>query len=159
MPYLPDGYRTFDQGVPVWLVLVEGGLRIAVMVFAALSRVGGHGEAPAAGWWIYGVGLLIYLGSNLAQVLLPETGWSRSAVGFAAPAWTTAFWLMGIGLVTRPWPWLHHDVERSPAVVLVSGPQSMRRGPSPSSRSCWVACGAHHDAWARRCPDVPGPAT
>lgn len=105
-PYLPDGYQTFDQGVPAWLVLVEGALRIAVLVLAALSRVGRRGEVPAAGWLIYAVGLLLYLGSYLAQILLPETGWSRSAVGFAAPAWTTAFWLLGIGLVTRPWPGL-----------------------------------------------------
>lgn len=104
--YLPAGYQAFDRGVPAWLVLVEGALRVAVLGLAALSLVGRRGEVPAASWWIYGIGLLLYLGSYLAQVFLPHSGWSRSAVGFAAPAWTTAFWLLGIGLVTRPWPGL-----------------------------------------------------
>lgn len=103
-PYLPGGYQAFDQGVPGWLVLVESVLRVAVMGLAALSLVGRRGEVPAAGWWIYGFGLLLYLGSYLAEILLPQSSWSRSAVGFAAPAWTTAFWLWGIGLATRPWP-------------------------------------------------------
>jgi len=76
------------------------------MGLAALSCVGRRGEVPVAGWWIHAIGLLLDVGSSFAQVDLPQSGWSGSAVRLAAPAWTPAFRPPRIGVVTRPWPTL-----------------------------------------------------
>ncbi len=64
---------------------------------------------------IYFAGMLVYLSSWILMVYFPDSTWGRSAIGSTAPAWTTLFWLVGIGLVGdqvflnlpyRPWVYL-----------------------------------------------------
>lgn len=48
---------------------------------------------------LYVIGTVVYFASWLLLILAPESAWSRSAIGFAAPAFTPALWLLGIGLI------------------------------------------------------------
>lgn len=44
------------------------------------------------------------------------------AAGFVAPVWAAAFWLLGLGLVTRPlpaWPWVRAAYLRVAAFLVV----------------------------------------
>ena len=53
------------------------------------------------GWFLYFGGLAVYLVSYCLQIWFPASGWSQSLLGFTAPAWSTLFWLTGIGLVCK----------------------------------------------------------
>jgi hypothetical protein len=48
---------------------------------------------------IYLIGLIVYFLSWTLQIYLSESFWSKSLLGFMAPAYTTIIWLVGIGLV------------------------------------------------------------
>jgi hypothetical protein len=94
--YGPD---SFNRGIPSWLLVAENILRVAVFGIPLLLLFGNRGRVQAAGWAFYCAGMLIYLASYLAQMYLPGSAWGNSMIGFTAPAWTTLFWLVGIGLV------------------------------------------------------------
>ena len=121
---LPDAYaaESFNSGVPTWLLLAENVLRVAVFGIPAFLYFGARDVLQARGWYVYGLGMLIYLGSYLAQIYTPGSSWSTSLLGFTAPAWTTLFWFVGIGLVCAntwlPVPW-HRAVYLSVAVCFV----------------------------------------
>jgi len=69
-------------------------------------RRGSGARAPLQrlGRFVYGTGLLLYLGSYLAQIVAPNSEWSTSLVGFTALAGTPLIWLVGIGLgCTQTW--------------------------------------------------------
>jgi hypothetical protein len=51
------------------------------------------------GLGIYLAGMAIYFLSWVLQIYLPESAWSSSLFGFLAPAYTTAIWFIGIGLI------------------------------------------------------------
>ena len=93
------GNDAFDQGVPAWLLSSENVLRVAVLLLPALLLTGASERLQRLGWVLYGVGLIVYLGSYLALIAFPASAWSNSALGFTAPAWTTGLWLLGVGLV------------------------------------------------------------
>lgn len=105
-PHLPAAYDgvSFDRGIPAWLSAAENLLRIVVFGVPVLLRFGRRAPLQPLGWFLYGVGLMLYLGSYLGQILAPTSGWSTGMVGFTAPAWTPLIWLIGVGLVcTETW--------------------------------------------------------
>lgn len=93
------GNDAFDQGIPAWLLISENALRAAVLLLPALLLFGATGRLQRLGWILYGLGLISYLASYVVLITLPASAWSSSALGFTAPAWTTGWWLLGIGLV------------------------------------------------------------
>ncbi len=52
-----------------------------------------------AGLGIYLVRLLLYFSSWVLQMYLLQSGWSRSLWGYAAPAYVTIIFFIGIGLI------------------------------------------------------------
>ena len=105
---LPEAYgaEQFDAGMPAWWRLTENVLRLVVFGLPAALVVGSRAELSRMAWPCYGLGLLAYLASYLMLVLWPEEAWSTSAVGFTAPAWTPAFWLVGLAMLCRAsWLW------------------------------------------------------
>jgi len=105
-PHLPAAFggEAFDRGIPAWLLVVENVLRVGIFAALALLQFGVRAPLQRLGWLLYGTGLLLYLGSYLAQILAPNSEWSTSLVGFTALAWTPLIWLVGIGLVcTQTW--------------------------------------------------------
>jgi hypothetical protein len=108
---LPAAYSPalFWKDIPRWLGFLENLFRILVFTLPAILYFGRHETGQTAGWYFYGVGLAVYLASYLLQIGFPESAWSHHILGFTAPAWSTIFWLTGIGLVcARSWlplPW------------------------------------------------------
>jgi len=98
---LPEPYQSpaFDA-IPVWLAVAEGILRVGVFGAPLVLPLALEGPRHRAGWFCYGVGLLAYGASWAAVIRWPESGWSRSLLGFTAPAWTPGLWLLGMALLS-----------------------------------------------------------
>lgn len=107
---LPEGYapETFDAAAPAWLRLGENILRTLVLALPLGLRIS---TDCRGGWITYAVGLVAYLGSYLWLAAWPDGRWTTSAVGFTAPAWTPALWMLGIAMICRTswvttrWKW------------------------------------------------------
>lgn len=110
---LPAAYASenFDHDIPAWLRLTETALRILVFVLPGALLVGKPSETSRAAWTTYAVGLGVYLVSYAWLASWPQSWWATSAVGFTAPAWTPAVWLLGIAMIcreswlTKRWTW------------------------------------------------------
>jgi hypothetical protein len=108
---LPAAYGPdlFWKEIPGWLSLSENTFRILVFSLPGILYFGKKEPGQSLGWYLYVGGLVVYLASYLLQIVLPNSGWSQSVIGFTAPAWSTIFWFTGIGLVcVRSWlpiPW------------------------------------------------------
>lgn len=99
-PFQPE---VFWSEIPAPLAWVENMARIGTLALPLLMPI----ALPPrrAGWLLYGIGLAAYLAAWLMLMLASGSGWSTSAAGLSAPAWTPALWLAGIGLVGKPdWP-------------------------------------------------------
>jgi hypothetical protein len=103
------GSDRFWKDIPGWLGLGENIFRILVFSLPGILYFGRKEPGQVLGWYLYIGGLVVYLASYLMQIVYPDSIWSKSLIGFAAPAWSTIFWLAGIGLVcARSWlpiPW------------------------------------------------------
>ena len=99
----------FWKDIPEWLGLFEKIFRVIAFGLPAILYFGKKGSGQSLGWYSYFGGLVVYLASYLAQIVFPTSVWSQSVIGFTAGAWSTLFWLAGIGLVcVRSWlpiPW------------------------------------------------------
>jgi hypothetical protein len=108
---LPAAYGPdlFWKEIPGWISLLENLFRILVFGLPGILYFGKREPGQSWGWLLYGVGLVVYLASYLLQIVFPNSAWSQSLIGFTAPAWSTIFWLTGIGLVgAKSWlpiPW------------------------------------------------------
>jgi hypothetical protein len=54
---------------------------------------------------VFTLGTLEYFGSWLLLIFLPASDWSLSGIGFAAPAFTPALWLIGLAMIGRQLYW------------------------------------------------------
>jgi hypothetical protein len=99
---LPAAYQkpAWDS-VPRWVCIAENVLRVPVFALPLILKLDPTGDAGRAGFALYLAGLGAYALSWGGPMIAPQSAWSRSAIGFTAPAWTTAVWLAGIGLVGR----------------------------------------------------------
>lgn len=110
-PMLPSafGFEVFWKDIPKWLALSENISRIIVFAVPAFLFFGINEPIQKRGWILYASGIILYFLSYLLQICLPDSFWSKSIIGFTAPAWSTIFWFAGIGLVcSRSWlpiPW------------------------------------------------------
>lgn len=101
MDYLPPVYQPdiFWEDIPSWIALPENMFRIAVFVLPALMIISLKSKTGKRGMSLYVVGSLLYYLSWLMVMRYPESAWSKSIIGFTAPAWTTIFWLSGIAML------------------------------------------------------------
>ena len=99
--YLPEPFQSnlFGKDIPPFIKFFENFLRIVVMMFPVFFplRIATNGQRR--GLFIYSIGLVLYLFSYLALIYFPESSWSKSLLGFSAPATTPLIWLTGIGLI------------------------------------------------------------
>ena len=102
---LPPAYQPdmFGEGIPAWLDSAEHVSRLALIALSAFMVLQFDGQRQRLGLAIYVIGLACYAASYWAQIAAPDSGWSRSVLGFAAPAYTTALWIAGIGLIGERW--------------------------------------------------------
>lgn len=99
--YLPDLYQTdfFDRDLPKFIVYSENVLRILVFVLPVFMILSLKTKQQKRGFTLYLVGVLLYFSSWILVIVAPESAWSKSLIGFTAPAFTTIIWFIGIGLI------------------------------------------------------------
>lgn len=98
--FLPD---IFWKDIPTIIATGENVMRIIVFTLPIILQLGLKDKLQWRGMYIYIAGVSIYFLSWIMQMYFPETAWSRSAIGFMAPAYTTIIWFMGIALWGKPY--------------------------------------------------------
>jgi hypothetical protein len=115
--HLPPAFQPerFDRAIPRALARPENVLRTLVMLLPLLMRLRLASPNERLGGALYLFGVLVYFASWGVLILAPRCAWSASVLGFMAPAYTPAIWLVGIGLMggtlvvsnarLGPWPY------------------------------------------------------
>ena len=91
--------ETFWQDIPAWIAWPETLFRILLTGLPLLLPLAITTPRRRWGLAIYGLGILAYGLAWWPLIVAPDSGWSTSLIGFAAPAYTPLIWLAGIGLV------------------------------------------------------------
>ncbi len=117
MRYLPRNYQmdTFWNNIPAWIGIPENLLRLPVFLLPLVMRLQISTDSQRVGLGLYLAGTLVYFLAWGAQIMFPLSAWSTSMIGFMAPAFTPAVFLVGIGLIGDtltvpkiPWtPWIY----------------------------------------------------
>lgn len=89
----------FWKDIPPIIVYGEAISRIAVNVLPVLMPLHVVTKEQRLGLMIYLLGILGYFLSWVLLVYFPQSAWSTSLIGSTAAAWTSVFWLIGIGLI------------------------------------------------------------
>lgn len=92
--------EVFWREIPAVIAVPENTLRLALFALPCVTALG-IDSTYAPGYIVYGLGVAVYCASWLALIARPTSRWSRHAVGFLAPAYTPALWLVGLALSTR----------------------------------------------------------
>lgn len=105
--YLPPLFAPseFWREIPVTLAFAENSLRLAVFALPFLMPLDLAAPGQMRRLSLFTAGTVLYFASWLALILFPSSAWSSSALGFAAPAYTPALWLLGIALLGRRLFW------------------------------------------------------
>ncbi|MFY0685998.1 MAG: hypothetical protein JXQ90_02475 [Cyclobacteriaceae bacterium] len=97
--HLPESYQDERwNNIPNWLLLLENTSRPALYIIPMFMQLRWKTNQQKLGIGIYTAGLLLYFISWLLQIFFPNSDWSLTYIGFAAPAFTALFWLIGIGI-------------------------------------------------------------
>ncbi len=98
---LPKGYQAaiFWHGIPPLLRLSETLFRIVIFVLPFLMVLKVKSDLQKTGLVLYLIGIVVYFSVWYFQIYYPDSNWSRSALGFMSPAYTTVLWLLGIGCI------------------------------------------------------------
>jgi hypothetical protein len=89
----------FWKDIPIAIGLPEKIFRIIIFCLPLIMSLSLETKIQKIGLIIYLIGLIVYFLSWTLQIYLSESFWSKSLLGFMAPAYTTIIWLVGIGLV------------------------------------------------------------
>lgn len=105
--YLPPSFAPaeFWRDIPATLALTENSLRLAVFVVPFLMPLDLEARRHRPALFVFVTGTVLYFASWLALILFPSSAWSVTALGFTAPAYTPALWLLGIALFGRRLFW------------------------------------------------------
>lgn len=108
-PYLPAPFTppAVTQNLPRWLTFMENSLRILLFTLPFLMPWPTRSRRSRWGWWLFVAGIGIYFVSWLPLILIPNSAWSMSLIGFLAPAYTPAIWLIGLSLIGDRLFWGH----------------------------------------------------
>lgn len=98
---LPESYsfNLFWADLPPIVFWGENFFRLLAYIIPAFIPLRIINKRQKAGLYLYLSGLFIYFLSWRPLILFPESDWSTSMIGFAAPAFTPFLILAGIGLL------------------------------------------------------------
>lgn len=98
---LPSCYHpeTFKKSIPSAIFIGENIFRIIIFIFPLFLSFNFVTETGKKGLIIYCIGCVLYFSSWLLLIYLPDSVWSKSIFGFAAPAYTPIIWLTGIAFL------------------------------------------------------------
>jgi hypothetical protein len=91
----------FSRDIPPLVTYGENTLRIVVMVLPFLTPLDVATVGQRRGLLLFVVGMLLYVLAWVPLMIAPQSRWSTSWLGFAAPAYTPLLWLTGLGLIGR----------------------------------------------------------
>ncbi len=98
---LPPAYapEIFNSDIPMVILLGENLFRSIIFILPLFLKLNVHSRAGMQGLIIYIIGSLFYYLTWLMLIFAPDSLWSTSIFGFAAPAYTPIMWLIGISLM------------------------------------------------------------
>lgn len=98
---LPQEFQPeiFWKDIPPLLSYGENISRLVVFMLTLLMPLSISTETQKRGLFLYAGGTLLYFFSWIVLIVLPNSAWSKSLIGFTAPAYTPLVWLIGIGLI------------------------------------------------------------
>lgn len=101
IPILPGGYDAdiYWSNLPLYITLPEIILRMFVFFLPMFMPLKINKPKQKIGLILYLVGLLLYVIAWRPLILYPDSVWSTSLTGFAAPGFTPIIFLIGIGLI------------------------------------------------------------
>jgi hypothetical protein len=101
MGLLPDALTPaqFNKDIPDLLVMGENIARVFVFGMPLFFSVSLSTKTQKRGLLLYLVAIALYYLSYLVLIFMPNTAWSNSLIGFAAPAYINIFWMSGLGLL------------------------------------------------------------
>ncbi len=112
----PFQMENFWRDIPQFVGAPENIFRTVVLILPLLMPLAVATARQRVGLALYLAGIAAYLAAWIALIAFPDSGWSASAAGQLAPAYTPALWLAGIGLIGdrlflpripyRPWMYL-----------------------------------------------------
>jgi len=98
---LPQAYTKdiFWKDIPAIIGNTENILRYIVFILPLFMTLTLDTKLQKIGLGIYVTGIIIYFLSWIFQLYFPDSFWSKSLLGFMAPAYSTLIWLVGIGII------------------------------------------------------------
>ena len=101
--FLPPALASheFSRDIPALVTYGENTLRVVVMVLPFLMPLEVATVGQRRGVLLFVVGTIVYFLSWVPLMIVPQTPWSTSWLGFVAPAYTPLVWLVGLGLIGR----------------------------------------------------------
>lgn len=99
-----EGFHS-DIGVPQAILIAAHMLRMVIFIWPLFLPLQWNDMLSQFGIIIYIAGLLFYLFTWVPLLYYPDTIWSKSAAGLLAPAVTPMFWLIGITIIGKSWPY------------------------------------------------------
>ena len=104
----PYGTQSFDSDIPKVILLGEGLFRMIVMLMPLTMKVNLSTIGDDNGIIVFILGVLLYFISWISLILFPESNWSKSVIGFSAPAYTPLVWLIGFAMITTSFYFNYH---------------------------------------------------
>ena len=101
--FLPPALASneFSRDIPALVTYGENTLRVVVMVLPFLMPLEVATVGQRRGVLLFVVGTIVYFLSWVPLMVVPQSPWSTSWLGFVAPAYTPLVWLVGLGLMGR----------------------------------------------------------
>ena len=98
---LPPAYApaSFNMDIPSIILTGENVFRAIIFSLPLFFSLNIKTAIGKKGLCLYCVGTVLYFSSWLALMFAPDSGWSTSLLGFAAPAYTPILWLTGIAMM------------------------------------------------------------
>ena len=101
--YLPPAYdiKSFNANIPQTIFTGELIGRILIFGLPLFIQLNYRGSYGRIGLLIYLLGIFIYFSSWIAVIAFPQSSWTKSVFGFAAPAYSIIIWLIGLSLLSE----------------------------------------------------------
>lgn len=98
---LPPAFdpKSFNSGIPTVIIIGENLCRAVIFVLPLLLKTNISTSIGKAGLVIFICGALLYFSSWLLLIWIPDSAFSKSILGFTAPAYTPLVWLIGLSLM------------------------------------------------------------
>ncbi|NLD94208.1 MAG: hypothetical protein GX639_16240 [Fibrobacter sp.] len=93
--------KTFDKNIPKYVLIGESIFRAIIFVIPILTEINFTKISESIGIYIFITGVIVYFLTWLFLIYYPDSKWSKSIIGFCAPAFTPIIWLVGFAFTVN----------------------------------------------------------